>query len=83
MSKKKKSTEEMIEELAIMAGRGFADTATKADIEALTKEMRGGFAAADQRLERIEFSTAGLGRRLDTVEDRVRQLAAKIGISLN
>jgi hypothetical protein len=83
MSKKKKTTEEMIEELAIMVGRGFADAATKADVEALTTEMRAAFAAADQRLERIDFSTAGQGRRLDTVEDRVLQLAKKVGLNFN
>jgi hypothetical protein len=79
----KKTVDQKIEELAIMIGKGFAATATKADIEAVAKEMQDGFAAADQRLERIEFSTSGLTRRLDTVEDRIRQIATKIGISFN
>jgi hypothetical protein len=78
----KKTPEQQIEELALMVGRGFAETATKADIQVIAADVRGGFAAADQRLDRIELNTAGLSRRLDVVEERVLQLARKIGLDL-
>jgi hypothetical protein len=80
---KKGTVDNKIEELAISVGRGFAATATKSDIETVVNEMRAGFAAADQKLERIEYSAAGLSRRVDTVEDRVRQLATKVGLSFS
>jgi hypothetical protein len=83
MPKKRKSPEELIEELALMVGRGSAEAATKADVQTLATNVRSGFAAADQRLERIEFNTAGLARRLDLVEERVLQLARKIGLHFN
>lgn len=68
---KKKTSDQMIEELALMVGKGF---------EAVTKEMRDGFVAIDRRLERVEFNTAGLERRVETAEDRIVQLARKVGL---
>jgi len=64
-----------------MVGRGFADCASKADVEKIAVKMQEGFSAAEQRLDRIEFSTSGLNRRIETLEDRVRQLAVKTGIT--
>ena len=71
---KKKTTDEKIDELALMVGRGFDE---------LRRDTKAGFAALEQRLDRIEAHVAGQDRRLTTLEDRVRQLATKVGISFN
>ncbi|HEY4511494.1 MAG TPA: hypothetical protein VJH55_01505 [Candidatus Paceibacterota bacterium] len=68
MAKKKKTTEEMIEDLAVMVQRGFAETANKEDIKRL-----------EDRLDRIEFSVNGHERRIETLEDKVRMLSVKVG----
>jgi hypothetical protein len=78
---KKKSTEQLIEELALSIGKGFAEA--KEDSKAIAKEMREGFAAIDQRLERVEFNTSGLDRRVTVIEDRILQLAKKAGLQFN
>ena len=70
----KKTADEKIDELALMIGRGFDE---------LRKDMNAGFAAVEQRLDRIESKVDGQDRRITTLEDRVRQLATKIGISFN
>jgi hypothetical protein len=69
-----KSTDEKIEELALMVGHGLNELRDKIDA---------GFAAVEQRLERIEFHVSGQDRRITLLEDRVRQLATKIGLSFN
>jgi hypothetical protein len=45
--------------------------------------VKAGFAALEQRLERIEFHVSGQDRRMTVLEDRVRQLATKIGLLFN
>ena len=68
------TTDEKIDELAIIIGRGF---------EELRREIKSEFAAVEDRLGRIESHVAGQDRRITTLEDRVRQLATKIGIAFN
>jgi hypothetical protein len=69
-----KTTDEKIDELAMMIGRGFDE---------LRREIKSEFAAVEHRLGRIESHVAGQDGRITTLEDRVRQLATKIGISFN
>ncbi len=69
-----KTTDEKIDELALMVGRGFDE---------LRGEIKSGFAAIEQRLERVEYHVSGQDRRLNILEDRVRQLATKAGLSFN
>ena len=80
MSKKKQSAEEMIEELAISVGKGFEATATQDDVKALAAAVREGFSAMSERLERIEFHLTDQGPRIEVLEDRVHQLARKVGL---
>ena len=37
----------------------------------------------DTRLERVEFLVTGHSQRLDVLEDRIRQVATKIGLTFN
>jgi hypothetical protein len=69
-----KTTDEKIDELALMVGRGFDE---------LRGEIKSGFAAIEQRLERVEYHVGGQDRRINVLEDRVRQLATKLGLSFN
>ena len=80
---KKKSTEELIEELAQMVGKGFAATATKDELLSVSQAIRDSLSAVERRLERVEFNTTGLGNRLETAEDRIRQIANKVGLRFN
>jgi hypothetical protein len=70
----KKTTDEKIDELAMMIGRGFDE---------LRREIKSEFSAVEARLGRIESHVAGQDRRITTLEDRVRQLATKIGLSFD
>ena len=70
----KKTTDEKFDELALMIGRGFDE---------LRREIKSEFAAVEDRLDRIESHVTGQDRRITTLEDRVRQLATKIGLSFN
>jgi hypothetical protein len=70
----KKTTDQKIDELALMIGRGFDE---------LRREIKSEFAAVEDRLGRIESHVAGQDRRITTLEDRVRQLATKVGLSFN
>ena len=70
----KKTTDEKIDELAIMIGRGFDE---------LRREIKSEFVAVEDRLGRIESHVTGQDRRITTLEDRVRQLATKLGLSFH
>jgi hypothetical protein len=76
-----KSTDEKIEELALMVGRGFDEL--RADVKAGFVAVEQRFTAVEERLERIEFHVSGQDRRMTVLEDRVRQLATKVGLSFN
>ena len=69
-----KTTDEKIDDLALMVGRGFDE---------LRGDIRAGFAAIEQRLDRVEYHVSGQDGRLNVLEDRVRQLATKIGLPFN
>ena len=84
MGKRKKTAEEMIEDLAGMVERGFAEaaadvergfaeTATKTDLNDFRKEV-------NHRFDRVEFNANGFGRRIEILEDRVRLISTKIGL---
>lgn len=57
------SVEQMIEDLAIAVGKGFQEM--QARFERIEHDMRDG-------LERIDFNTSGLARRIDVLEDQMR-----------
>lgn len=78
---KKKSSEDPIEELALMVGRGFAET--RSDIQALREETREGFVQVEQRLDRVEYLLTGQERRISILEDHLRQVATKLGLTFN
>lgn len=74
----KKTTDDKIDDLAIAVAGG---------LEELRQQIREGFAAVssrfddvEQRLERVEFFVSGQDRRISIVEDRLRQLAIKVGL---
>lgn len=82
MQKKKKQTvEEKIDDLAIMVGRGLEEV--RNDGRDGAKAVNARFDAIDEGLERIEFQVSGQDRRMTVLEDRVRQLATKVGLSFN
>lgn len=70
----KKTTDEQIEELAIIVGRRFDE---------LHQDMTSRFDAMDQRLDRIEYQLSGQERRITILEDRVLQLSRKTGLTFN
>jgi len=70
-----------IEDLAVMVQRGFEETASKTEINEGFKDVNDRLNAIDQRLDRIEnILIAGHDRRIEKLEDSVRQLilASKI-----
>ncbi|HEX8339357.1 MAG TPA: hypothetical protein VF624_00470 [Tepidisphaeraceae bacterium] len=69
-----KTTEALIEELALSVARGFEETHAR---------MQEGFAAVNGRLDRIEFHVTGQEQRIGVLEDRVRQLSTKVGLQFN
>ena len=78
---KKKTIEEKIDDLAIMVGRGLEEVRNEGRDG--TKAVRARFDTVDEGLERIEFQVSGQDRRMTVLEDRVRQLATKVGLSFN
>ncbi|MDB5324506.1 MAG: hypothetical protein JWM57_75 [Phycisphaerales bacterium] len=77
----KKSTEELIEELALSIGKGFAEQ--QDTTRELRGELRDGLSALATRLDRIEFLMTGQEQRISVLEDRVRQLSTKLGYQFN
>ena len=76
MVKKKKTTEEMIEGLAVMVQKGFAETASKdqfREVKSEIKELR-------EQIERLDFRLTGWGQRIEILEDKVRMLSVKVGL---
>ena len=69
----KKTVDEKIDELAISIGRGFIA------VDDQFKELRKYF---DDRFDRLEFLVAGQERRLTILEDKMQQVARKVGLDL-
>lgn len=67
MVKKKKTTEEMIEDLATMMQREFLET--RKDI----KEVK-------EHVDQVEFRLTGWTQRIEILEDKVRMLGVKVGL---
>jgi hypothetical protein len=83
MTKKKtaKTVEDKIDDLALMVGRGLEEVRT--EVRESTQATAARFDSIDEGLERIEFQVSGHDRRMTVLEDRVRQLATKVGLSFN
>jgi hypothetical protein len=73
----KKSAEEIIEELALAVHAGFEH----ADKQ-MTLAMQS-LGDITERLGRIEYLLTGHEGRISALEDKVRQVATKIGIQFN
>jgi hypothetical protein len=71
---KKKSVEEKIDDLALSVAKGFDEVYRRMN----QQEDRLG-----SRLDRIEYLVSGEERRVSILEDRVRQLATKTGLTFN
>jgi hypothetical protein len=71
---KKKSVEEKIDDLALSVAKGFDEAYRRMN----QQEDRLG-----SRLDRIEYLVSGEERRVSILEDRVRQLATKTGLTFN
>jgi hypothetical protein len=78
---KKKTVEEKIDDLALMVGRGLEEVRNEGRVG--VKAVNARFDAIDQGLERIEFQVSGQDRRMTVLEDRVRQLATKVGLAFS
>jgi hypothetical protein len=81
MVKKQTSVEEKLDDLALMVGRGLEEV--REDVRAGSKAAVARFDAVDERLERIEFQVSGEDQRINVIEDRIRQLATKVGLAFN
>ena len=67
MTKKTKTIDEKIDDLAAMTQRGFAD------VHAEIKEVQ-------ETVDRIEFRVNSHDRRIDILEDKVRVISTKVGL---
>lgn len=81
---KRKTT---IDDLAVMIKRGFDDTVTKADLQAVKKELKEDISRLEREIaelrddvSRLTPLPAGIERRLDRVEDDMRLVKTKVGI---
>ena len=72
-----KTLDQKIDDLAAMTQRGFEAVDKRFDA------MDNRFDEMDKRLDRIEFHVSGHDRRIDTIEDKLRQLATKVGLKFN
>jgi prefoldin subunit 5 len=79
----KKTAEQMIEELAISIGRGFAAAASRDDVKGLEANIQKDLEDLRNRIDKVAFNTSGLERPISTIEDRVIQLAHKAGLQFN
>lgn len=83
-----KSIEDLIDGLAISVAEGFARVESQMNdrFEKVNQRfdvVSQRFDAVEQRLERVEFLVTGQDQRLSIVEDKLRQVATKIGILFN
>ena len=76
MKRKSKTIDQKIDDLAAMVARGFENLATKDELQ---NGLRGLEERLTKRLDRIEFFVTGHERRIEILEDRVRQLAVRAG----
>ena len=75
---KKKTTNQMIEDLAVSVQNGFVEV--KAEIKELDRKVDTGFKEVNERLDKIEGTLTQHSNRLDTVEDNIRVVKTKVGI---
>ena len=68
-----------IDDLAIMVQKGFAETATKAELIAVKDEMKEGFKKVNERLDKIEdVLIEKHDQRISYLEQRVRELGTAL-----
>ncbi len=78
MAKKKKTTDELVEGLAVMVQRGFAGT--KSDLEDFRKDVDNFRKEVNHRFDRVEFHLSSHERRIEVLEDKMRLVSTKIGL---
>lgn len=75
----KDNSDEKLDELALMIGRGFNELRDNMNAKFAGVEQKLG--GIEQRLDRVEFLVNGQDNRISVLEDRVRQISTKIGLS--
>lgn len=75
---KKKTTNQMIEDLAVSVQKGFIEV--KQEIKGLEQKMDKRFDKVEERLDIIEGTLTGYGNRLDRLEDTMLVVKTKIGV---
>lgn len=80
-----KDTDRKISELAQMTARGFSELEEKMDkrfgeVDKRFEQMEKKF---NERFDRVEFWVSGHDRQIDVLNDKVRQLAVKVGLKFN
>lgn len=66
----------LVESLAISTAKGFANTASKDDLNSVKKEFKNEIKTVNDRLDNIDFRLGRIesdhSRRLDNLEDKIR-----------
>lgn len=70
----KKSVETMIEELAMVTGKGFAEMNARFD------EVDNRFDEVNDRLDKIEYFGSSQERRISILEDKMKLVTNKLGL---
>ncbi len=87
--KEKKTTNQMIEDLAISVQKGFLGVDKKLEeirqemeygFKEARQEMKTGFKEVNERLDRIESTVNSHDNRLDKLEDSMLVVKTKVGI---
>ena len=74
MTKKVKTIDEKIEELAVITQRGFTDVDKK--LEVLSSDLK----EVKETVDRIEYRVNTHDRRIENLEDKVRVISTKVGL---
>ncbi len=77
------ATEKGFENMAIMVQRGFEETASKSDLEAVRLELKSGIGEVKIRLDRIEnILLRDHNNRIERLEDKLMQVEVILGKKL-
>ena len=91
----RKSSEEQIEELVVIVGRGFEHLTNQLSevnlqlsqrldsVDQRLNALEHRMDSIEHRLERVEFLITGQDQRISILEDKMRQLATKLGYRFN
>ena len=77
-NKKTKTTEELLENLAISVDKGFRTSDEQH--EETRKEIREAESRLEKRLDKIEVKVTGLSGRVEVLEDQMRVVRTKLSL---